>query len=361
MEEEVSLRPFILIFSNCKPDSSTGSGAVVMRFLKFVENEEFKLFTPENSSIFQFLHPKLISIRLSLGWLFHFLENRKTLENGGKIIFFGGEFWLILLLYRKWLVKRGIEIIHFTNGPETRYRNHFNSSAGILTNLLTKCMSLAFSRVDFIYTVSESDKDWLELNYDFVKIKCLPPPINEVFESERALSTRMENTFVYCGRWTLEKGKDITIEFIHYLDAREKFFVFNLVGVEDERTVLSEIGEVQFGKILVYPFIRDKEKLRDIYDRSKYLFFPSRGESFGLVIAEAMARNCIALVTKVGFVQNTNYPFVEMDKYSFIKMYENVLQNEELQNEMIFKAKSIIFGFSVNAWREEITRKLKIT
>lgn len=102
-----------------------------------------------------------------------------------------------------------------------------------------------------------------------------------------------ENIFLTVGRLgTKEKNTEFILELLEKVDLKD--WKFYLVGPIEER-FKKTIGEFYVKnpklkeKVIFSGEIRDKKMLYDYYNRSKVFLLPSKWESFGIVMVEAMA------------------------------------------------------------------------
>lgn len=342
------------VFTNCMPDVYTGSGLVIHQVLSVLESQIIRYDNPATGDFLHVLQPRLNSLRLSIGWLLLFARQKKRLSFN-RILVMGGEAWLFLWVYRKWFIKKNIQIVHYTNGPEIRYRPHFKQEKWF-NRLLTRWMQQAFTIPDKIITVSESDKDWLLQQQIVRNVQALPPALDPVFDrplpsqKEINANTNASLRLLYCARWTRAKGKDILLGIITYLTHQNIPYQLTLVGVGEENEVRKELGKLDGTHIRIYPLVRDKAVLHAIYCSAQYLLFPSRGESFGLVPLEAMRCGCWVLATRVGVLEqapNDCFASCDINTESFIQALLSLRDNPYAQALMRAKAFQFAgqFGF----------------
>ncbi|MGC8751789.1 glycosyltransferase family 4 protein [Hydrotalea sp.] len=335
------------VFTNCMPDAYTGSGLVIQQVLSVLGPDIIRYDNPVTGKFLNILQPRLNSLRLSIGWLLLFARQKQKLSFN-KILVMGGEAWLFLWVYRKWFIQKNIQIIHYTNGPEIRYRPHFKQEKWF-NRLLTHWMRQAFTIPDKIITVSESDKDWLLQQQIVQNVHVLPPALDQVFDrplpwqKEINANTNAPLQLLYCARWTQAKGKDIVLGILEYLTLQAIPFQLTLVGVGEETEVREELGKLDGTHITIYPLVRDKAELYAIYCAAQYLLFPSRGESFGLVPLEAMRCGCRVLATRVGILEQAHHDCFapcDLNTESFIQALLSLRDNQsigELMRENAFQ------------------------
>jgi glycosyltransferase involved in cell wall biosynthesis len=163
-------------------------------------------------------------------------------------------------------------------------------------------MKKAFTKPDLVVTVSEYDREWLiKENYQQPdRVIAIENPIADEF-FEQPISQTREKLIGYCGTWLPKKGVHVLAEDVGRILKEFSDYRLLLVGVgplfEKGRYFSAEVCP----RIDVVSYVDNKAELRNLYDRMSIFVLPSVIESFGLVLAEAMARGCAAVATKVGF------------------------------------------------------------
>jgi glycosyltransferase involved in cell wall biosynthesis len=92
-------------------------------------------------------------------------------------------------------------------------------------------------------------------------------------------------------------------------------------------------------RIDVIPAVREKTALADLYRRMAIFVLPSRYESFGLALAEAMACGCAAVATKVGYALDLSdgVDVLHIDEgasRTLTACVRELIVNEELRNRL---------------------------
>ena len=85
-------------------------------------------------------------------------------------------------------------------------------------------------------------------------------------------------------------------------------------------------------KFKFYDYV-DNQKLINLYDESKILIFPSKNESFGIPIHEALSRGLHVLANKTGAtveIGSTNIDFFSLQENNFEKKLEDLIQIKEI-------------------------------
>lgn len=95
---------------------------------------------------------------------------------------------------------------------------------------------------------------------------------------------------LFVGRFARQKGVDDILKVAQKLPGIN--FVMVGWGEEEER-----IKKIAPKNITFYNGFNNKKKILELYSQAPLCFFPSLGETFGLVIAEAMASGCAVVST----------------------------------------------------------------
>lgn len=296
----------ILTISNCAALEHLGSGYIIKNFSKGLRtlNHAVDLLQPDDYEICKWMRPRANSYRQAFGMWWKGLRKFRT-DEYDVIEFYGGEAWLAT----RWLSKsrnRRPLIVQHTNGPEPRYERMLNDFFGSKRRKWYQLdqgnlMREAFTRADLVVTVSEFDRDWV------IAEGCQPPervvaienPIADVFLEPRDTLSK-EKLIGYCGTWLPKKGIHVFSKDISRILTEFPEYRLLLIGVGPAFDRARYFPDAPTGRIEVIPHIQDKEELRRHYDRMEIFAFPSVIESFGLALAEAMARSCAVVTTKVG-------------------------------------------------------------
>jgi glycosyltransferase involved in cell wall biosynthesis len=152
-----------------------------------------------------------------------------------------------------------------------------------LADLILVCSSLA-------------QESFVEAGVDVKRIAVLPLGVNlDQFYSADCSPLRKEHTakFIFVGHITAQKGADALLRACEKLREKKLPFELTLVGSYAGRSDLVEKFK-PFGKIMGQV---PHAKLGDIYRSMNCFVLPSRYDSFGLVVAEAMACGLPAIVS----------------------------------------------------------------
>ena len=296
----------ILTISNCSLNRSQGSGYVILSHDDYARKvgHDVDLFGPETYQLFKKARWGN-AYRITFGMFVLLLKLR--LKQYDIIEFWGGESWLAVWYLNLFYSKK--IIVHKSNGIEehvavslNRYQweppaqkkwYHFDAS---------KLYKWAELKSDLIVTVSNYDKQFiLRHNYKQPQqILSVYPGMTEAFMN---LDVQYERTHTigFCGSWIERKGKsnivaDITKILKHYPEVNVIF-----IGVGNHINKAEIFPGIDPERVVIYPSISDKQELTEAYKKIAVAFMPSYHESFGLVLAEAMACGCAAVTSNTGY------------------------------------------------------------
>jgi glycosyltransferase involved in cell wall biosynthesis len=304
----------MLTLSNCPLDRSTGSGYVVMGFTDGLRYLGWTVDVLGSEAIDPF--PGAVrarSWRMTLGMAIHAI--RRVLSTTYDVVeFYGGEAWLAVFLLTRWPGRQFIVVSH-SNGLEPHCREQLLQSVGADTldgrprrwyQLDAHALfASSFRRVDGLVTVSAIDREYAAQHryQPDHRLLCIDNPLPAELLGQR-VSLERRRTVVFCGSWVVRKGTqlvvaDMTRLLAEFPDARLK-----LIGVGSQFRLTEHFPASLHGQIDVIPFLSDRNALRAAYMDCAVLIAPSHYESFGLVIAEAMACGCAVVASRTGFAAN---------------------------------------------------------
>lgn len=221
--------------------------------------------------------------------------------------------------------------------------------------------------------VSDSVKDELHRYYGFDDVQVVPHGIDTLIfqKSDKSMSRKRwdipDGAFVglYVGRWDALKGCDV-LEKVMRLTPYIYWIV--VLGTRSDQSVVPMRENIRIIEQL------EHEQLSEIYSASDFMFFPSRYEGFGYVVAEAMACELPVITTNVGIVQTLyqEEPLRTLllsdapsDQESFlshcIEKIDMVRRNAALRNSACRESRRLIEdAFTLEHWRNEMTVALEI-
>lgn len=145
---------------------------------------------------------------------------------------------------------------------------------------------------------------------------------------------------IYTGVLEEHKGADILLEVVRNLERKDILYRFDIVGEGSLRERLKEslAAEIITGKVYLHGNI-DHERVLWMFSQCDILVYPTRVDSFGFVIAEAMMGGCVPIVGKIEgvtdqIIDNTHDGFlVSADAEEIVeKIYALSQDNQRLKS-----------------------------
>lgn len=181
--------------------------------------------------------------------------------------------------------------------------------------------------VDIISVETDKNYELLKTIFNSNKIILLPHTClittNEYSQLRtKLLSVTKENLILTVGRLgTKQKATEILLEAFTKINGSDwKLLLIGPLEKEFEKYLFLYFNKYPILKkrILILGNITDRERLYDYYLRSKIFVLPSRWESFGIVLVEALISGCYIISTDVGaakmLIKETGYgSIVEKD------------------------------------------------
>lgn len=167
--------------------------------------------------------------------------------------------------------------------------------------LYEKTIPWAFTCVDALVTVSEADRRFaLERRLQPAdRVLAIENPLPDLF-LDLPFELDRPKVIGFCGSWIRRKGIDAIQADLPTFLRKKPDWRFRLIGVGSEFDAAREFPADVLPQIEVIPKITDKASMLGAYQGLSILVCPSIYESFGLVIAEAMAAGCVVVATKTG-------------------------------------------------------------
>jgi len=140
---------------------------------------------------------------------------------------------------------------------------------------------------DCIVFLSDYSRNWAkEISITGKRTRVVNPGV----ELKEYKIRKKENFVLFVGRFAKQKGVDDIIKTARKIPQIK----FVMIGWGEEEKRLKKIAP---NNITFYKGLNNKKTLLDLYSKADVCFFPSVGETFGLVVTEAMASGCAIVST----------------------------------------------------------------
>jgi glycosyltransferase involved in cell wall biosynthesis len=336
----------ILVIPNCPLEENQGSGYVILNTYKCLIKlgHNVNLIKLETVFPFPFLKSKAVIYRKIIGMASYILF--KKIKNYDLFIFYGAESFLaIYILKNIFRIKKPI-ILH-SNGLEVLISNNLNKNPELFKIKskwyhfdLTKYFMYTYNTVNQIITVSKYEQDFAIINLHLSPkmVSYINIGLPNLFLNN--LNYNYKNKIItFCGRWSTTKGNLSMIDSISFILDKYKNFKFRIIGCGNDFNLNENFNIKLHPQIEIINFIDDKNILLNYYNDTFIFLFPSLTESFGIVIAEAMASACVVISGPTGFAAELlNYEeaivLKNPNSYNIIEALEMVIQNPDLSKKM---------------------------
>lgn len=231
----------------------------------------------------------------------------------------------------------------------SKFRDDFKQylKSELITDLLVKKVISFFNQADDVWTVSESAVDILrEYGYKksvfVVNNACdiVPKPRSkELYDVVNKRFGLPDNIplFVYVGQHVWQKNIKLILDGLKLVNDKNIDFRMIFVGDGDKRSEAEQIT-LEYGlseKVLFAGIIQDRELITDIYSRGTALLFPSLYDMSSLVVKEAAAMACPAVLVKgsttsLGVSDQENGFLIENTPESLADTIINIIENPDM-------------------------------
>ena len=160
---------------------------------------------------------------------------------------------------------------------------------------------------------TEFDENAAVLSKDFhIKVSCVPNPFNpEELHDFRPFSER-SNTILFVGHVQAGKDSHILLDAFAKIAPQIPNWSLRLVGALKEESIASDFlakyPELK-ERVIFTGEINDRSAVTEFYRDAKIFAFPSRYESFGIALTEAMINGCFAVTTDIPSSRNLTENF----------------------------------------------------
>jgi glycosyltransferase involved in cell wall biosynthesis len=195
-----------------------------------------------------------------------------------------------------------------------------------------------------VICVSQAVKNYLDDLVEKEKLITLYPGI-KIFEKEKA---EIFGDLLYVGRFSEEKNVQILIKALRKLKNDFPEIKLNLVGSGPEEEKLKKIVK-KFGLEKNVQFLGHlkREEIFSLYQTHKILVLPSKIESLGLVIIEAISQNLVPIARKTygpKEVLNNEKFFFDGNENELYEKIRDVLRNYENYKKIVFEIRKEILS-----------------
>ncbi len=161
-------------------------------------------------------------------------------------------------------------------------------------NIKKRIFKFMLSKFDVIISVGKEQSKYIYNHTQFNNIVVLPAGIDDnVFYKETHVKKIYD--FIFIGSFYEIKGVDIFIDAIKKINNTDLAYCFVGSG-----KYLNEINSIRGRYNISIKENMPQREIRKLLNQSKWLVLPSRGDSFGLVVSEAMFCGTPVIVSNIG-------------------------------------------------------------
>lgn len=151
------------------------------------------------------------------------------------------------------------------------------------------------------------------------------------------------NQGCFTGRLVSQKGVLDLIDIMKKINEKNPKFRLIVIGDGPEKDELkARIKKERIKSIILKGFVSEKEKY-EILKKSKFFFFPSYEEGWGISLGEALYCNCLAICYEIDFYKSVfgNFPvYVNVgDKDEFVKRFFENYNSKVKRNQRDYMRK----------------------
>lgn len=213
-------------------------------------------------------------------------------------------------------------VIIFHTLPERKSSNFSTALRFLLANIEQK-MSYFLIRNNFDTIIAGNPVVKKELSRYFANQKIIVTNASiNTSRIDKVKAVKEKNLACFAGRIVSQKGVFDLIEIMRGISEKYPKLRLVMMGDGPEKGELSaRIKKAGIKSIQIAGFVSEEEKIR-ILKRSKFFFFPSYEEGWGIALAEALYCNCVCICYELPHYKHlfNNYPiYVKLgDKTDFI-------------------------------------------
>ncbi len=186
-------------------------------------------------------------------------------------------------------------------------------------------------------------------------------PPNESFKREDLEKKfgipKEQKILLYVGRISKEKNLMVLLDTLEYLRGKNEEVSLLLVGPGDLDKMTEEAKKRGVEKMVFCTGPLKREEVKKIYGACDVFVFPSKSETQGIVLEEAMASD-IPVVALDSLIRNEIYPegkaLVAKEDSKFKEKVLEILKDKEKREDMVREAKKFVLD---NFSKEEMVKK----
>jgi phosphatidylinositol alpha-mannosyltransferase len=268
----------------------------------------------------------------------------------------------VINFHEPWAPILARQILQYSNAAHvgTFHANLIDSMAAkSLSNIFVPYARGVGEKLDLMTAVSPAPAKLLidkDPDHRLVKnIKYIPNGIDlKRYQTKPEMSVQHPSlkTIFYVGRLEGRKGVKYLLQAYHDLTSRRDDVQLLLAGVGAEEEKLRDyVAEMEIPRVTFLGFISDEEKIRHLHKAHVFCSAATKGESFGIVLLEAMAAGCPivagdnvgyqAVMKDTGAISLVN----PKDTVDFSRRLEIMLTDENLRGVWLRWAKDYIRQF----------------
>jgi glycosyltransferase involved in cell wall biosynthesis len=234
---------------------------------------------------------------------------------------------------------------------------------GLLHKLIMPVWKFLVKKPSLITSPSQSLKDLILSHCRELNIRVVPNGL----ETSTFNPAEKEKRILMCSRLLPRKGFQYALQAMQYIEGD---WQVDIIGEGPFRSELEKEAKQVKMPVKFHGWIDRKDaKFFDLFNRSSIFVFPSKAESFGVVVCEAMAASCAVIASDIPAhreVLGDAGLFVPPENAEAIKKHlTTLMENEQLRRQLQAKAtnRAKIFDWSivaqkyVEAYKEVVLQK----
>ena len=217
-------------------------------------------------------------------------------------------------------------------------KKNFNDRLDILKEILNNRLCRK------IICVSEAVKNSLKDLVEEKKLITLYPGV-KIFYKEKA---KIFGDLIYVGRFSEEKNVQTLIKAVKKLKDDFPQIKLSLIGDgPEEKEIIKIVKEFNLENNVQFLGYLEREKIFNIYQGHKILVLPSKIESLGLVVIEALSQNVVPITRETygpkEILKNKELFFKGDENELYLKI-KDVLKNYKKYENIVFRIKKRILS-----------------